>query len=447
MMARMLRNVSLVLAAVVAVVGPVARIRAADPPDASGGEPPVDWREAAKTVPPPKDYSGDFWTRPALTGDWGGARNDLAKKGLTIDLSLTQTLQGNLGGGQKFTWPYQGSTDLFINIDTGKMGLWPGGFIKIHAENRFGNANRYTAALMPGNTDSLFPVPGEDTATLSEVVYTQFLSPKFAVTMGKMQPRDTNVFSHSETEQFMGMPFVFNPALATTLPMDFLGAGIVVFPTDWLTVTALVVDSEGEANTSGFDTAFDGGTSVFNTWEFKVEPCGLPGHQRLGWTWSDRSQVLLGQNPRLILRNILMGLPPMLQRRSRDWSFLYDFDQYLYTVEDDPDRGIGVFGRFGLTDGKTNPIQHFYSIGVGGKGLIPGRANDTFGVGYYYVNLSSDLPRIIRNRTEDEQGVELYYNIAVTPWLHITPDLQIIDPVRSGLGTTTVFGVRMQMDF
>jgi len=40
----------------------------------------------AKAQLPTPDYSGDFLTRSTFTGDWGGVRNDLAKKGITFDL-------------------------------------------------------------------------------------------------------------------------------------------------------------------------------------------------------------------------------------------------------------------------------------------------------------------------------------------------------------------------
>lgn len=94
-----------------------------------------------------------------------------------------------------------------------------------------------------------------------------------------------------------------------------------------------------------------------------------------------------------------------------------------------------------------NPIQDFYSIGVGGKGLCNARPNDSFGVGYYYLCLSDKLPRVIQRMVHDEEGVELYYNIAVTPWLHVTPDIQVIDPASKSVGITTVFGIRVQMSF
>lgn len=79
--------------------------------------------------------------------------------------------------------------------------------------------------------------------------------------------------------------------------------------------------------------------------------------------------------------------------------------------------------------------------------MIPSRDNDSFGLGYYYLAISDEFPRVIERRTQDEQGVELYYNIAITPWLHITPDLQVIEPAREDVDATVVAGVRMKIDF
>jgi porin len=47
----------------------------------------------------------------------------------------------------------------------------------------------------------------------------------------------------------------------------------------------------------------------------------------------------------------------------------------------------------------------------------------------------------------DEQGVELYYNIAVTPWFQISPDLQVIIPFRDRANTAILFGLRANVDF
>jgi porin len=329
------------------------------------------------------------------------------------------------------------------------MGLWPGGLIKVNAQTRYGDDNNFnTGALFPVNLISLYPDAVEECYTaLSDWYITQFFSPRLAVLVGKVSFRESNVFAHNETDQFLSMPLNFNPLPGITLPtMSTLMAGVIVRPTDWLMISTFVADPEGRAGVVGFDTAFDRGTTLMQTAEVAIKPFGLPGHQRVGWTWTDQSLVQLQQDPRLILSNIQRGLEPPVRTADSDWSFLYDFDQFLYTVPGHPDRGLGVFGRFGLSDGKVNMMRAFYSVGIGGKGLIPGRERDSFGVGYYYLDLSSDMPQVLRDQTHDEQGVELYYRISVTPWLHITPDVQIINPAARDIGTTWVAGVRMTID-
>ena len=46
-------------------------------------------------------YSGDFWSRSTLTGDWNGLRSELAAKGVTLDMSITQVGQGVVRRRQK----------------------------------------------------------------------------------------------------------------------------------------------------------------------------------------------------------------------------------------------------------------------------------------------------------------------------------------------------------
>ena len=81
-------------------------------------------------------------------------------------------------------------------------------------------------------------------------------------------------------------------------------------------------------------------------------------------------------------------------------------------------------------------------------GLIPGRSRDNWGFGFYYDALSPDLKDSLKPilKIRNEQGMEIFYNAAVTPWLTIGADLQVIRP---GLGkTTAVFpGVRTVIRF
>ena len=121
---------------------------------------------------------------------------------------------------------------------------------------------------------------------------------------------------------------------------------------------------------------------------------------------------------------------------------------------------MGIFGRVGASDGNPNPMEYFYSIGFGGKGFLSQRPNDGFGVGYYYLDINSPKltgPLMTRSVLRDEQGIEAYYNIGITPWMQLTPDIQVIKGaqeyertdllVKQEIDTTVALGLRLQMIF
>jgi porin len=101
--------------------------------------------------------------------------------------------------------------------------------------------------------------------------------------------------------------------------------------------------------------------------------------------------------------------------------------------------------RIGFGDRNTNIFEQFYSFGVGGQGMLPGRDHDRFGIGFYYTNFSNDLPGIFLS--SDEIGLEIFYNIAATNWLYVMPDIQVIEPAGKRATTAFLTGLRLQMRF
>ena len=191
----------------------------------------------AGEAPSETPYSGDIWNRSTLTGDWGGLRNQLAEKGVTLDLSVTQIGQGVVGGGKSGVWQYGGRGDIIMNIDSQKLGLWPGAFLNLEAEGNWASAvNGNTGALMPVNSSQIVPQPGENFDLVS-LNFSQFLSPYFGLTIGKYATvtatsGDMNDFAHGKGDtQFMNMAFNFNPIIAFTVPYSTLGTGLIVLPT------------------------------------------------------------------------------------------------------------------------------------------------------------------------------------------------------------------------
>ena len=412
-------------------------------------------------------YSGDLLNRSTLTGDWGGARNDLAAKGLTIDFGLTQIEQGVIGGGKHDIWEYGGRGDLTANLDTQKAGWWPGGFMNLEVEGNFSRAvNRDTGALMAVNSSQMYPVTNDgNNLNVSALNFAQFLSHYFGLIVGKLATitptsGDMNEFAHGKGDtQFLNMAFNFNPVVAVTVPYSTLGAGAIILPTadpKEAIVELTVLQTNGSAETSGFNDLDANKLTFAGQGRFRTDFFGHTGHQLLGATYSNKSFTSIDQNFRIFFDG-----PNAIQEKDGSWNVYYNFDQYLYEPDKGSGRGIGIFGRLGTSDGNPNPMHYFYSFGVGGKGFIPQRPNDQFGLGYYSITINNPQftgPLATRSFLRNEYGFEAFYNAAITPWMVLTPDLQIIRPAqvdrvnfvppfRPGITTAKVFGVRLQMYF
>ena len=174
----------------------------------------------------------------------------------------------------------------------------------------------------------------------------------------------------------------------------------------------------------------------------------MPGHQSLWGAYSSgRYQIADEQSLNQIPPDLQGPLPTTLKRGS--WWITYLFDQALWVDPADRNRSWGIFGNFGISDGKPNPIQWSAIAGIGGSSPIPGRNLDTFGLAYYYLGLSDDFKEVAQLITpvRDEHGLELFYNVGLTPWLHITADLQVITPLLEDADTSLVFGLRLKIDF
>ena len=80
---------------------------------------------------------------------------------------------------------------------------------------------------------------------------------------------------------------------------------------------------------------------------------------------------------------------------------------------------------------------------------MAGRQADSFGVAYFYLGVSEPLKNLVPLllQLRDEHGVELYYNMAITPWCQITPDLQVITPFRDRAAASLICGLRAMIDF
>ncbi len=437
--------------------------------------------QAGATEPASADpYSGDFLTRSTFTGDFNGDRNALAAKGVTFDASLTQIEQGVVSGGKNGSWEYGGRGDVTGLLDTGKLGLWPGGFLTAELEGNWSNSvNGKTGALSPVNENQLFPLPTGDNVALPALNFVQFLSHYGGVVVGKfdVMNADDNEFAHGKygkgDTQFLNTALNVN-LVALVAPYSTLGTGVIILPTkdpNQAIVNFSVLSATGKASATGFDNL--NGAIFAGEGRVRTDFLGLTGHQLVGAMYSNKQYTSIDQRLDFVTRNVIQNRP--LEKTDGTWAVYYNFDQFLYETDKSAGKGIGLFGRFGASEGNASPAQYIYSLGVGGKGLIPSRDLDRFGIGYYYMSVSNPTLQAQSRLGEtlfgtnsflrDEWGFEAFYNIALTPWLLPTPDVQVIGPTQKhpitigsnrlglpvpvigpeSIGTATVLGVRLQL--
>ena len=114
--------------------------------------------------------------------------------------------------------------------------------------------------------------------------------------------------------------------------------------------------------------------------------------------------------------------------RGDDVGLYLNFDQMVLKENDNPKdkQGLGVFGRYGFANGDVNKVNHFWSLGASYLGLVPTRDADVLGFGVAQSILSSQYRHNVNSLADRETVYELYYAIKVTPWLTVSPDLQVI---------------------
>jgi porin len=355
--------------------------------------------------------------------------------------------------------------DLWAHIDFMRMGLIPGGLLTVRAEGDFGDSVLSEAGTITGvNYGALMPIGtlNEDTVALTNLYYTQFIGKQFGVFAGRFDTfHDGMVMEfagagpRAGARGFVNTNLVSPQMVAVTTPyVTALGGGLLAKLNDNFAVSAMVLDRRESSRAEGLGNLGDDGWNALMGALAQYRLAGLPGGAQLGVSvvW-DGDFTKLGDGQLLVVGE-------GLESSDESWNVFGNFWQYVQVFEDAgaaplhlddgrPDlRGWGVFAIWGVADEDTNPFTWSVAGGIGGRGLIPGREEDVFGIGYFYSKLQTGgiVAGAIDSRY-GEQGFEVFYEAALTPWMHLTPDLQVVEPGPDGTDTAVILGLRLLVDF
>ncbi len=399
--------------------------------------------------------------QPSLTDTPDGPKDQLRSIGLTPDVWVTQFYQGETSGDGLKTWAYGGKMDAFLKVDAEKLGFWRGLRVNIQYEHYFGrNINNTDFALLPVNAAQAF-VQRDGYHSALSVVFTQDFGERFSVSAGKFNTMtlasQTPLMGGGGIDTFMNRAFaapatgigVTSPGrLVDRLivsPTYTLGA-LATFKTDFAKIALGIADPRNAQDPRVLERPFEKGVVAGGFVTVPTEIGGLRGFHTIRAYYSNARGFDLDDVIGLRAR-LAAGVPVT---KKGYWFTGYAIQQYLVQSDANPAIGWGLFALATLSDGNPNPVRWSVLGGVGGNNLLAGRENDRWGFGFFHYGLAAPLLAGLNARgvhRRSEGGVETFYNLAITPWLRLSADLQIIDPWNQTKSRATYAALRLQTKF
>ena len=386
-----------------------------------------------------------------LTKNWAGLRTELSELGIKPTASYTTNLMGNPGGGQSRGFTYAGTLQASIFWDLDKLlrlsglsfnigGAWSTGknLSADYIGNHFWVQSAYTA---PGN--------GTNNLTLGEIyLQQQLFGNSLILAAGRLSPPIT----------FATMPVLNN----------YINQGINLVPgalwTNDETFTFYPPGVEwGAQAIYNLSPAFQVATGVFNT----NQSSALGGRGGLNFALQQGNRGVLTLLQVSYFLNHApddKGLPGQysfggfynsnrftsLKNPGSTKSGLYSiyglFQQMVYRDGGaSSQKGLTVWAEAAIAPKSTvSTMPYFMGGGLSYQGAIPRRDDDIVSAGVIYGTFSRYIPH-----TTAETVIEANYQVTLTSWLSITPDIQyVIRPSgSSAIRNALVLGMQVAISF
>lgn len=420
-------------------------------PGRSGGSSANGTDDKGVVTPAANTTASDILNRPTFSGDWWGARNELANSGVNLRFWATGFYQGQWSGdegvitaadGRGTRFFTGGRLDALIDLDTTKLGLWRGGGFHAHLELEGGRVPGFRGgALWPVNTGAILPLGSSEQLEATSLYVSQRWGGT-SLLLGKINAIDLLAndpfFGGWGIDRFMNLAFVAPPS--GVVPPVIMG-GVLAQQIGEVSLSAMVFDPADQTTNYWVDGLFEDGVNVSLSAQWNGRAWGRTSNLGLTYTFSSKDSV--------DLRSILLPSELQISAPTYPDNLSLQFGHTLFPSRVRPGKGIGIYGKVATSRGNPNPIGWSFVGGITGQGMFDNRPYDSFGIGFYYYNWSQALEETLDPLLplHNEKGLEIYYNFAVTPWFMLTADLQVIDPGKADFATETVAALRAKFTF
>ena len=405
------------------------------PPILPGQQPGAHGKPSAGAGPeaatPPREWFGQSpwtsWSR--ATGDWAGARTALESAGIDFNGSLVSEWSDVFEGGSGSTSAFRHLLDLNVTFDLGVIAGIEGG--SVFAD--FQNADTGVGGLLHGGYQAYSNIAIDGSITqLSQLWYEQwFAGDAVRVKLGKVDA-NTEFAYISPAAGFINASAGFSPAIFVlpTYPNGATSANLFIYPCEGAYLGAALYD--GATAVDGLPTGSLGPGSFFSDDQsddwfvigeagYTFASLGILDSTRVavgGWWHSGDFTTFSGGT-----EDGTAGFYALAE--SRAWR-----PEGLDTADEDDARGLWFFLQYGCADDAVSTVRQQFGAGSSLTGTLSGRDDDSLGLYLSVVDFSNDPAAALGS---SEWALECFYDIVVTPSVHIKPDLQwFVDPADGG---------------
>ncbi|ARO57211.1 carbohydrate porin [Methylorubrum zatmanii] len=445
-------------------------------PQTSVAQPDTSARPSANITTSIQDLVGPY-------GDPGGVRSFLRDKGISYSLTYIGESFGNVSGGSRRGGVYEGRLDFQFDADLDRILGWQGASLHSNLYQIHGTGiSRYFV----NNFITVSAIEALPSFRLYELWFEQRLfDDQLSIRVGQLAS-DTE-FAVSQTGTlFINSTFgwpnimaVIIPSGGPIYPLATPGVRAKYVPNKNLSlqVGAFNGDPAGEAradndpdpqrrNRTGTNFRTNDPALVVAEAAYAY---GLEAHDNIepgtvtlgGWYHFGRFNSLRSDEER---RSLVDPASTGIGRFYRGNNGIYAMiDQTVYREPDDPNDGASVFVRVSSSPTDRNLLDFYFDAGIGYKGLLPGRSDDTVGVAFALSRISRsargfDTDAIFLTsepgpRRSSEAVLEATYQAVLAPGVTLQPDFQYVfrpsggianprDPNGERIRNAAVFGLR-----
>ena len=398
--------------------------------DTAGPQTATPWLHPP-TWSPGQDWgvlSGRLNDSTAISGSWGGVRDDLRKKGIAIISSyFGQPAFNPVGGIKEGESSWLSNVNLGVYLDLQRLISWSGGFFLADLDWRTGGRGLTAEAI--GNQ---FPVQLANGDNATRLVHLAFGQELFDNTVELAAGRiitgedfaTIRLACTSLNQAICANPIAANQSISFPIyPFGVWGARLKAKPgMSWYSQVGAYAVYPDFRNPDDHGVRFSlpdaAGILALGEIGYVVGHYrgdnGLPGKYKIGG-------YVDGER----LSNLKTGQP-----ERGTWGIYGLAEQMIYSEDTSYTQGFSAWLALSYAPPDLNLIEFMAAGGLSYAGLIPGRTKDALSFICSYGRYSRDLRSRQQATGEPIQSaevlLELNYRIQMTSWLFLQPDVQVI---------------------